>query len=268
MWPLPPLFPVVPVLVLTAIAAAALIPGGMGAPSPAVLAPPGPAHLLGTTDLGEDVLVQLIRGAAPTLGVGVGAGIGGACAALLAAVLAAASPLADRMVLRAADVMTAVPTTAALMLAASLVQPGPPALVALIVLSDWHWSVRPLRARVLVLWRRDSVDAARGFGAGLVHITTRHILPGLTPLLAAVTVNGVRLAVFQHAGLALLGLTDPRAAGWGAMLHDSLRVFRQAPWFWWGIPPALCLAGVLLWLVAAGLMLEARADPARKETNG
>lgn len=81
-------------------------------------------------------------------------------------------------------------------------------------------------------------------------------MPAMTPTLLALFIQNVRHATARVAGLAFLGLTDPRLLTWGGMLQDGVGHLYAPAWLWLLLPPCLCLSGLLLTLLALGARLE------------
>lgn len=234
------------VLALVALAAPLLAPFGPTDPAGPSLASPSAAHLLGTDDLGRDVLARLIWGARQVLP-------SAALAAVIATVLGAAAGLVAGMsdgpagvvAARATDVALAVPRLPLIVLVAVLAGPGRVTVPVLIGLLGWAPVARVLTGRVRVLRGAGYVDAARGVGAGPFHVARRHLLPALAPVLVAEAMLVASGAVLMEAGLAFLGLGDPTAVSWGLDLHRALgepAVLLTGVWTWWVLPAGIAVA--------------------------
>ncbi|MEJ3655086.1 ABC transporter permease [Actinomycetes bacterium KLBMP 9759] len=234
------------VIVLVALAAPLLAPFGPADPVGPTLSSPSAAHLLGTDDLGRDVLSRLIWGARRVLP-------SAALAAAVATVLGAAAGLlaglsdgpAGAVAARATDVALAVPRLPLIVLVAVLAGPGRVTVPLLIGLLGWAPVARALTGRVRVLRGAGYVDAARGLGAGPLHVARRHVLPALAPVLAAEAMLVASGAVLMEAGMAFLGLADPTAVSWGLDLHRALGepgVLLTGVWTWWVLPAGLAVA--------------------------
>lgn len=221
------------------------------------LLPPGPGHWLGTNDIGQDVLTGLIVATPPTVGIAL------ATAALsMALSTLAALPtgrLASAAVLRLVDILLVIPSILILLLLAALIQPGLLGIVLLLALTTWHDDVRVLRSLLLRETTRENVQHARAMGAGRAWCLHQHILPALAPALMGLYVQNVRQAAMRTAGLAFLGLTDPRLTTWGSMMQDALNYLYSDAWTWLLLPPVLCLSGFLWLVLRAGRALERRA---------
>lgn len=193
---------------------------------------PSAAHLLGTDDLGRDVLSRLLYGGAQSLGgaalATVIAMVVGIPLGMLAGYLRGAT---DVIVSRFGDVMQAMPLIIVLMAVIGVL--GNAQLPAMIVLGI-ALSVgfmRLARATTLAVRRELYVDAARASGLAGARILARHIFPNVRgPLLvqASLTMGG---ALLIQAGLGFLGLgPPPPAPTWGGMIANASENIYTAPW--------------------------------------
>lgn len=243
-----------------------IAPYGAQAISGPSLAAPSGAHLLGTNDVGQDILSQLIWGARAAAAVAMPAAALGILIGLLVGGLAGIiGGWVDMLLMRFVDLLLAIPMLALLILIAALVGPSRLAVIALIALGAWPNVARVLRSQVLTLARRGHVAAARGFGCGPVYVLRRHIAPALAPMLGANFVYWAGTAIILQSGLAFLGLGDPTQVSWGEMLNRALThegVYFTSEWVWWVLP-----AGLVITIVSTGLALlslslvEPRANP-------
>ncbi|NUP01994.1 MAG: ABC transporter permease [Nonomuraea sp.] len=214
---------------------------------------PSAEHWLGTTQTGQDILVQLVYGARVSLGVGV-------LSALIATVLAVAVGLVGGYVGGALDEALSVLTNIFLVLpalpliivlAGYLPQRGVASVAVVIAVTGWAWGARVLRAQTLSVRRRDFVQAARASGEGPLRIVFYEILPVLLPVIATSFLATVVAAILAEAGLSFLGLADLSTVSWGSMLYfaQNGQALLIGAW-WWFIPPGLCIA-----LIGTGLAL-------------
>jgi peptide/nickel transport system permease protein len=198
----------------------------------ATLQQPGGAHLLGTDELGRDVLSRVIFGARASLQAGV-------LAILLAVVVAVPLGLVagyyrgwwDPIISRFTDVLLSFPyLVLAVGLAAIL---GPSLMNATIALgiNQIPVFIRVTRGEVLGLREEDFVAGAVADGAGDRSILTRHILPNtISPLLVQATV-AIPQAIIGESLLSFLGLgVQPPTPSWGVMLSQAQSYIAQGPW--------------------------------------
>jgi peptide/nickel transport system permease protein len=234
-----------------------LAPYNPASPSGTPFLPPGAGHLLGTNDIGQDLLSQWLWGARASLTVA-------ALVALLSTLLAWGVGLGaglwsglETPLVALTDLLLAVPALPVYLLVLVLVGPSLPSVVLVLAGLSWPEFARIVRAQVIGVRHAAYVDAARALGARPLRIAWRHVLPSTLPLLPAKLVTTVRFAVLGEATLAFLGLGDPAVSSWGTMLgwafNDPL-LFSRPTWPWWVLPPALAIALLVLLTsaVAAG----------------
>jgi peptide/nickel transport system permease protein len=206
---------------------------------------PSGGHLLGTTNIGQDVLSQLVVGARGSLVV---------CtiAAVIATVLAIAVGVTsavlggvwDEVLSLFTNAMLVIPTLPLVVVIAGYMKNAGAVVVAVVIAATgWSWSARILRAQALSLRRRDFVLAARASGEGSFRIVTFEVLPHLVPLIAAQFLGVVLYAIMTQAGLAFLGIGSVTDWTWGTMLYwaNASQAFQLGQW-WWYVPPGLCIA--------------------------
>lgn len=226
---------------------------------------PGPQHWLGTNDVGQDILSELIYGARISLVVALGASLGTvALGALVGGVAGYAGGWTDTVLMRLVDVLMTLPRLPLLIVVAVFLGAGLPQTIAIISLLFWPATARILRAQVQSLRQRGYVQMARAFGGGTRYILLRHILPQIAPLIVSSLVVAAGRAVALEAGLAFLGLGDPTAKSWGLMMRFALNLrglLLGDRWRWWLVPPGVCLTLVVLALAFVGMGLEKRWNP-------
>jgi peptide/nickel transport system permease protein len=106
------------------------------------------------------------------------------------------------------------PVIIVVILVAAYLRPGIGVLVLLLSALGWQPGARVVRAQTLSLKEQGHIAAARMFGAGMLYVARRHIIPDLGPVLFVEFIHGVRRAVFMEAGLAFLGIGDPGLVSW------------------------------------------------------
>lgn len=236
-------------------------PRGIVGPS---LARPTGAHLLGTNDVGQDLLSQILLGSRVSLATGLMAA--GAATALGVGVgtLSGLVRAIDVVAMRVVDVFLAIPGLPLMIVVAVLVGPSRPAIVAVIAMAGWPPIARVVRSQTVSLAHRGFVTAAHGFGATPGHVVRHHLVPGLGPLIGASFVNWAATALVLDAGLAFLGLGDPTGVSWGSILQRGLDqdgIYASSAWMWWVLPAGLAVSLASAGLAFVGVGLEPRANP-------
>jgi ABC-type dipeptide/oligopeptide/nickel transport system permease subunit len=251
-------------ITLAALLAPWVAPYDPRLPVGAPFQPPSPAHWLGTNDIGQDLLSELLWGGRVSLGIGLGAAVLGASLGAVAGVLGAwGRGAVGAAVMRAADVALVVPFLPLAIVLAAFVGPGATTLVGVIAALAWARPARVVRAAVLGQRASEAVTASRALGAREGWIVARHVLPAVIPVVVAEFVQLAGRALLLEASLAFLGLGDPVRKSWGATLFyaQARGAFLSGAWLWWAVPPGLLTTATVLGLAAVGLRLEPLANP-------
>ncbi|MEK4228226.1 oligopeptide ABC transporter permease [Solibacillus sp. FSL H8-0538] len=224
---------------------------------------PSADHLLGTDQIGRDVLSRLIYASRVSLVVGIGAvSIFVIIGTIVGAVSAYFGGWIDMVFMRITDVFMAFPALMLILVIVSIVGPSLTNLILILGLLGWPAVARLVRGSVLSLKEMDFVKAAVALGYSTPRILFLHILPNaIAPVLVYATF-GVASTILMEAALSFLGLgVRPPTASWGNMLTDaqSLTVLTEMPWLW--IPPGLMIVIAVLSINFVGDGLRDAMDP-------
>lgn len=239
------------------------------------LQPPGPSHPLGTNDIGQDVLSQLIAGARASLVVALGVAAISAALSWAVGLAAGLSRRLEAPLIGLADLLLALPSLPLYLLIVTLVGPSQSNLILTLGLLSWPAFARVVRSVVIRARAEPYVEAARALGGSDLHVARRHLLPATLDILPTKVILTVRFAIFAEATLAFLGLAQSGTVSWGSMLSwafsDPL-LFARPVWPWLVLPPAVAIAAVILattW-ITTGLQHTAttRTPSTQAETSG
>jgi peptide/nickel transport system permease protein len=195
------------------------------------LAPPGPAHWLGTDHLGRDTLSRLLDGGRFSL-------VTAAVATVLTAVIGTGIGVlsarrrgwVDELLTRTNDVLLALPEMVVALFLVAVLGPGPLSLLLALTVTGWTPFARLARALAYDVSARGFVEAARVLGCSPSFIVLRHILPHLSgPLLGQAALRFGQFLITVGA-LSYLGLgVQPPQSDWGAMLAAAQPYAVRAP---------------------------------------
>ena len=240
------------------------------------LDPPGAAHVLGTDELGRDMLNLTIHGARISMTIGFLATIitvvFGAVIGIVAGYLGGR---ADAILMRLTDFFLVLPTFVLAIILAPIILDliGTDAeflgikatllvIVVVIGMTSWATTARIIRSQVLSVKERMFVDRARVIGAGPGRIMRRHVFPNVVNLIVAQTVLTFATAVFTETTLSFIGLGDPFQPSWGEILNAAQGTGAPGLGAWWYIaPPAACVVLVVLAFTLVGNALDDVLNP-------
>lgn len=250
---------------ILALSAPFLAPYDPNALVGAPLEPPSGDHLLGTNDIGQDILSEWLYGARLSLFIALATGFGAAAIGLFLGVVAGYQEGAlDRFISRLVDFFLVIPDLPLIILLAVFLRPRLTNVVLVLIFLSWPMGTRILRAQTAVLKKRPHVEAARLFGFGPFYLISRHLLPELLPLFISLVALQAAHGLTTEAGLAFLGLGDPTAKSWGMMIRHALSyrgIYLTRTWLWWLLPPGFSIALLVLAFSLIGQSLEKWAHP-------
>jgi peptide/nickel transport system permease protein len=231
------------------------------------LAPPtreaadGRARLLGTDQLGRDVLSRVIYGARVSLVVGLAAVVvGSLVGATLGITAGFRGGVTDSVIMTLADAQLAFPFILLAIGIIAVLGPSFPTLIVVIGLSGWVSYARILRSQVLVLRSREFVDAIHALGGSAGRVVLRHILPNVLSTLVVIATLELARAIVLEATLSFLGLgIQPPTPSWGGMIQEG-REYLDTAW-WISTFPGLVLMLTSLVVSRTGDWLRDLLDP-------
>lgn len=231
-----------------------------------MLLPPGGEHLLGTDDMGRDILANLISGARISLLVGF---VATAISMIIGCSIGIASGYfggrVDQLLMRLTDFFLVIPWLPLMMVLAAVLGTNIWNIIFVIGITSWAGSARVVRAQTLSIKERQFVERTVSIGAGSGHIMLHHILPNVFPLVFANTVLVAAIAITSETTLSFLGLGDSGHASWGMMLHYAFESgAANAGAYWYYLPPGICVVAVVLAFTLMGYALDEILNPKLK----
>ncbi len=225
--------------------------------------PPSSEHLLGTDDVGHDILSQLIYGSRTSLLVGFLGALGVVAVGVLIGLISGfMGGIIDEVLMRLTDVVLVIPYIVFIIVLVAYLGPSVWNIILSITVLGWPTIARMVRSYVFSIKNSLYIEAARNFGAGSLYIMRKHVIPGLIPLILPVYVLTVVDSILTEAGLSFLGLGDPTKPSWGLLLYYAqIRgAFVRGMW-WWIIPPGLMITITGLGFLLFGSSLEEYFNP-------
>ena len=226
----------------------------------------GQRHLLGTDQVGRDVLSRLIYSARVSLLVGMaGTGISLLAGTALGLCSGFWGGAIDRTLLRITDIQLAFPFIALAVVVISVTGPGLFNVILVLAATGWVLYARVVREEVLRAREQSYVEAARAIGGRDLRIMLRHILPNTVAPVVVISSFAIAQMIITEASLSFLGLgIRPPTPTWGGMLSDA-RNYMQVAW-WLPTFPGFALLLALLAINLVGDWLRDALDPTLRDT--
>jgi dipeptide transport system permease protein len=228
---------------------------------PAGFADAEPGYVLGTDDLGRDVLSRLIFGTRVSLTVAfIAAGLAALLGSWLGLVAGFLGEGIDTLISRLVDVWMAFPPVLLSILLVAVLGTGLHSVITAIVVIDWTRFCRVVRTETMAQARMDYVVAARALGFSRLAILFREILPNVMPVLIALVTLEMGIAVVVEAILSFVGLSvSSDTPTWGGMIAEGRQSIHQA---WWMLAaPLLALFATVVAFNQLGDGLARSLDP-------
>jgi peptide/nickel transport system permease protein len=225
------------------------------------LTPPEAGHLMGTDELGRDVLGRMLHGARISLLVGVvSALLSLVVGASLGAIAGYYGGIADWLISRLIEIVLCFPFIFLVLGIVALFKPSITTLIVALGLSSWTTEARFVRGELLRVRESEFAHAARAIGASHPRIIARHLLPNaIAPAIVSSTF-GVATAILTESALSFLGLGVPLPTpSWGNIVSGAQEHIDYA---WW----LIAFPGIVIFVTAAacnilGDQLRERLDP-------
>ncbi len=221
----------------------------------------GLVHLLGTDQLGRDILARIIHGSRIALLVGFAAvAISGLIGLAVGLVSGYVGGRVDDLCMRLADIQLAFPFILLAIAVIGVLGPSLGNIIVVIGVSSWVVYARVVRSEVLSIREREFVQAAIALGGDDSRVLVRHVLPNaFAPWLVVATLDMARVIVIESA-LSFLGLgVQPPTPTWGGMLADG-RVYLSTAW-WLATFPGVAILITVLGINLLGDGLRDALDP-------
>lgn len=222
--------------------------------SGAVCLPPGPEHLLGTDNLGRDLLSMLLYGGRASLIIGLfSAAISTAAAVIIGTVSGLAGARIDGLLMRFSELMMSIPSVLLIIFFQAIWgEASYLSLSVIIGLTGWMNMSKLVRSEVRQIGESDYILAARTMEAGFWYVLGRHLLPAFVPSLMFMTVTSIGQAMVTESTLSFLGLGLPLTeVSWGSLLSMSQEAMLTDSW-WLIVVPGGVLVVTLVCVTEIG----------------
>ncbi len=214
---------------------------------------PSATHILGTTQLGNDVFAQTLYGGRKSITVGVFAG---AITVFLGLLFGISSGyfggIYDSVMTTIINILMVIPNIVLLLIITSLLGGVSPVVICLIIgLTSWPWNARVLRAQTMSIRNREFIYSAETLGETKLRIMFVEIMPNMLSMISSSFVSTLIYAIMAQATLEFIGFGDPLSVTWGTMLYNAQKSGALTAGMWWELLGPI--GGIVLF--GAGLTL-------------
>ncbi len=219
---------------------------------------PSSDHLLGTNDMGNDILSELFHGTRVSLIVGFGASIIATAIGILIGLSSGYyRGLVDEILMAITDISLMIPRIPLIIILAALLRPSFVIIMLLIGLLWWPNIARVVRSLTLQIRDSPFILSSKSLGFRDRHIIFSDIIPNIIYIIIPKFMLTIASAMISEASISFLGLGDPTMKSWGMMLNFAFMkgALINEMW-WWYLPPGLCIVGVVFSLMIIGFALE------------
>ncbi len=205
-------------------------------------------HWLGTNDVGQDILSEIIFGSRVSLQVGITAAL---AVTLLGSTIGIVSGYykgwVDQVFTLLTNVAMTIPSLPLMILLVSFVNAGVGGIVLAICITSWAGTARVVRSRVLQIREQPFIQIEKVLGVRDIVIMVRHIFPNIKDIIFTRCAMSVGSAMMMETSLSFLGLGSFASKSWGNVIHFAF--FRNGvinnAW-WWYLPPVICISLCML----------------------
>jgi peptide/nickel transport system permease protein len=227
-------------------------------------AAPSSEHWLGTNDIGQDILSELIYGTRVSLVIGLlSAAVAMVIGTIIGLVAGYLGGKVDAVLMRVVDISLVLPMLPMMILLAAFLGPSFWNMIIVIGILSWSRPARVIRSQVLTLRNKGYIEAVKVVGAKPSYIIMKHILPPTLSIIISQLILVSSRSILMEASLSFLGLGDASQKSWGMMLYyaQNRSAFLTNAWIWWILPPGLLITLLVISFAYIGNSLEQIVNP-------
>ncbi|MBH0166886.1 ABC transporter permease [Fictibacillus sp. 7GRE50] len=225
---------------------------------------PNSQFLLGTNDIGQDILSELIYGTRISLLIGILAAFISITIGCVIGIMAGYfGGRIDTFFMRIVDLILVIPFLPLMILLAAFIGPSFWNIIFVISLLSWASPARIIRSQVISINTKGYVEAARSIGLNHTTILVKHIFPGVITIAVSQFVLAASHSILIEASLSFLGLGDPIQKSWGTILYyaQARGALLTDAWIWWILPPGIAITTLVIGFAFTGYSIEEAINP-------
>lgn len=249
--------------VLIALAAPWLAPYNPHASVAKTFQKPSAEHWLGTNDIGQDILSEVIYGTRTSLMIGfLSAAISVFLGTLLGMLAGWYGGIVDRLIEKLIAFFLTIPYIPSIIILSALTRSGPITTSIVLGVMSWSGTARVVRTQTMSIRNRDYIQTIRAMGAPDGYILRRHVVRELLPWLMYRMAARVKAGILSESSLSFLGLGSTTQKSWGTIIYyaQAKNSLLTGAWKWWILPPGLCIILISCALVMITYGAESSTD--------
>lgn len=229
-------------------------------PSGPALKKPGFEYIFGTDDLGIDLFYQICYGIVISMGIGLFVGlVAGFFGGILGMLAGYYGGKVDKLIMGFSDMFMSIPQMPLMIVLGAFLGASYMNIIIVLSLFSWVGPARISRSKMLALKQESYIVIAKNFGASFLHLSKKHFIPYIFPVIMVGVIRVISRAVIAEAGLAFLGLSDPTSKSWGLILNRAMGfqgIYFTDYWKWWIMIPLFFLTTLVVSIAFVGRDLE------------
>lgn len=250
-------------MILVAVFAPVLAPCDPYTSSTDTYQKPSAEHLLGTNDIGQDILSEVIYGARTSLSIGFfSAAISLTIGTVLGLLAGWYGGWVDRLIAKLTAFMLTIPYIPSIIILSAFTTPNPWTTSFVLGIMSWAGTARVVRTQTIAIRDRDYIQTIRAMGASDGYIFVNHVIKELIPWLMYRFSGRVKAGILSESSLSFLGLGSTTQKSWGTIIYyaQAKNALLTGSWLWWIVPPGLCIILVSCSLVMISYGFEEKTD--------
>lgn len=221
-------------------------------------------HILGTNDIGQDILSELIYGTRFSLGIGIFASLIAIIIATLVGVLSGFfNNFIEDICLKITDFFLILPFLPMVIILSAYFKGNLLNIIFILGLTSWPETSRLIRSQIIKIQNKNYISNLKAMGASNKYIIKTHILREILPIVVYRFMFMVNSSILIESSLSFLGLGSATTKSWGTILYyaQARNVFLTDGWLWWILPPGICISLLCVSFLIVGYHIENIVNP-------